>query len=199
MFENFDYSKKEPLLINKGVQTDDIMQDLIENGQNRYYLKKRSSEFKKMKSSNEDISFNLFFRPIKHGSLRSSIFCMICVTLGTGMLPLPYFFRTNGIILTLIMYFFCSIPTYFTLQLLIKMSYEFNTYDFIGLVNKVYNNNKYMEIYATIVLLINSFGSIIMWDVFITQFVRDILEYINPNYSKDINVVYVSIIIFILI
>jgi hypothetical protein len=56
-----------------------------------------------------------------------------------------------------------------------------------------------MEIYATIVLLINSFGSIIMWDVFITQFVRDILEYINPNYSKDINVVYISIIILILI
>ena len=199
MFENFDESKKEPLLINKGVQTDEIMQDLIENGQNKYYLRKRSNEYKRMISSNEDISFNLFFRPIKHGSLRSSIFCMICVTLGTGMLPLPYFFRTNGIILTLIMYFFCSIPTYFTLQLLIKMGYEFKTYDFIGLVNKVYNNNKYMEIYATIVLLINSFGSIIMWDVFITQFVRDILEYINPNYSKDINVVYVSIIILILI
>ncbi len=54
-----------------------------------------------------DISLSsLLFRPIQSGSLRSSVYGLICVTLGTGMLPLPYFFRTNGILLTLIIFFF---------------------------------------------------------------------------------------------
>ena len=61
----------------------------------------------KRKPTLGDISLSsLLFRPIQNGSLRSSVYGLICVTLGTGMLPLPYFFRTNGILLTLIIFFF---------------------------------------------------------------------------------------------
>ena len=55
------------------------------------------------KSEDENL-YNLFFRPVKHGSVRSSVFCMICVTLGTGMLPIPYLLSSNGIILTFILF-----------------------------------------------------------------------------------------------
>ena len=67
----------------------------------------------------EESITTFFFRPVQHGSLKSSIFCMICVTLGTGMLPIPYLFYSNGLILTFILYLIFSFPTYFTLQLLI--------------------------------------------------------------------------------
>ena len=73
------------------------------------------------KSEDENLA-NLFFRPVKHGSVRSSVFCMICVTLGTGMLPIPYLFSSNGIILTFILFLIFSFPTYKTLQILIKIS-----------------------------------------------------------------------------
>ena len=39
----------------------------------------------------------IYFQPLRPGSLRASIFGLVCVTLGTGMLPLPYFFKSNGI------------------------------------------------------------------------------------------------------
>ena len=81
---------------------------------------------------------NLFFQPIKRGSLRSSIFALICVTLGTGMLPLPYFFKTNGVVLTMVMYAFCGIATYLTLKILINMAYLNNTYSYNDLVAKYY-------------------------------------------------------------
>ena len=77
---------------------------------------------------------NLFSQP----SLRSSIFALICVTLGTGMLPLPYFFKTNGVVLTMVMYAFCGIATYLTLKILINMAYLNNTYSYNDLVAKYY-------------------------------------------------------------
>ena len=140
---------------------------------------------------------NLFFRPIKRGSLRSSIFALICVTLGTGMLPLPYFFKTNGIILTLIIYTFCGIATYLTLLVLINMAYLNDCYSYNDLVAKYFG--KKMEIYAIIVLLINSFGSIIMWNVYIYQFTRDILAYFSPSWSNEITLLYISLAILLFI
>ena len=123
----------------------------------------------KKKPTLDDISLSsLLFRPIQSGSLRSSVYGLICVTLGTGMLPLPYFFRTNGILLTLIIFFFCAFPTYITLKLLTTMSYEFKIYAFDKLIAHLFGRNSLMEIYTIIVLLINSFGSIIMWNVFIS-------------------------------
>ena len=44
-------------------------------------LKSGLSEESVGSKSEDEIFANLFFRPIKHGSVRSSVFCMICVTL----------------------------------------------------------------------------------------------------------------------
>ena len=144
----------------------------------------------KRKPTLGDISLSsLLFRPIQNGSLRSSVYGLICVTLGTGMLPLPYFFRTNGILLTLIIFFFCSFPTYITLKLLTTMSYEFKVYSFDKLIAHLFGKNSFMEIYTVIVLLINSFGSIIMWNVFISEFAKDILGYFNSELGSETNLI----------
>ena len=170
-------------LIDEGIQTN------MEEEENeilipRQYIRKRtkiddnglipiSSNDNKMKRKNsiyEDSLSNIFFRPINHGSLRHSVFALICVTLGTGMLPLPYFFKTNGIILTLLLFILCSFPTYLTLQQLIAISYENECYSYESLVSIYFGNDSFMVKYTIIVLLINSFGSIISWNVFISQF-----------------------------
>lgn len=148
-------------------------------------------------SDTEHPLYNLFFQPIKHGSLKTSIFCMICVTLGTGMLPLPYFFKSNGIILTLVVFLICGASTYITLKILISLAYKNATYNYNELVSKYYG--KKMTAYAIVVLLINSFGSIIMWNVFISKFAKDILNYFNTKVDTDVNVIYLSIAILVFV
>ena len=182
-------------------------EEIIENGniKNRKNLNKTEN----MKDGNKkierkptmgDISLSsLLFRPIESGSLRSSVYGLICVTLGTGMLPLPYFFRTNGIILSLIIFFFCSFPTYITLKILTSMSFQFEIYSYNQLISFFFGKNSFMEIYTVIVLLINSFGSIIMWDVFIMEFLKDILGYFNPELGSEKNLIFLLFIILIFI
>jgi amino acid permease len=182
-------------------------EEIIENGNIKY--RKNLNKTENMKDSNKkierkptmgDISLSsLLFRPIESGSLRSSVYGLICVTLGTGMLPLPYFFRTNGILLTLIIFFFCAFPTYITLKLLTTMSYEFKIYAFDKLIAHLFGRNSLMEIYTIIVLLINSFGSIIMWNVFISEFAKDILGYFNSELGSETNLILILFFILIFI
>ena len=149
-------------------------------------------------STDETIT-NIFFRPVQHGSLKSSIYCMICVTLGTGMLPIPNLFVSNGLILTFIIYLLCALPTYYTLQLLINISHENKIYNFPELVSKYFGHRSFMTKLSIIVLLINSFGCIILWNFYINQFSLGILTYFNPDYATTINESYVSILILIFI
>jgi vesicular inhibitory amino acid transporter len=138
----------------------------------------------------------IYFQPMHPGSLRASIFCLICVTLGSGMLPLPYFFKTNGIILTLLIYFFCAFSTLRTLKILCNLSYKTKIYSYNELVAHYFGQNSKMVIYSITVLLINSLGSIIAWSVLISKFLKDIYEYINiPQYKIDLFVFYTSLII----
>ena len=149
-------------------------------------------------STDETIS-NIFFRPVQHGSLKSSIYCMICVTLGTGMLPIPHLFVSNGLILTLIIYLFCSLPTYYTLQLLISISHKNKIYNFSELFAKYFGPKSFMTKLSIVVLLINSFGCIILWNFYINQFSLGILTYFNSDYATTFNESYVSIFILIFI
>ena len=150
-------------------------------------------------SGSEETIANIFFRPVQHGSLRSSIFCMICVTLGTGMLPIPGLFYSNGLILTFIIYLFCALPTYYTLQILISLSHENKIYDFLGLVSKYFGERSFMTKLSIIVLLINSFGCIILWNFYINQFSLGLLSYLDPDYATTINESFICILILILV
>ncbi|MCQ2818176.1 MAG: amino acid transporter [archaeon] len=155
----------------------------------------------KVKTSDSELHpsevFYEFYRPIQHGSLREAVCCMICVTLGTGMLPLPYFFRTNGILLTLIIFTICGLSTYYTLQKLIKMAHNKNTFSYSDLVKLYFG--KGMTIYSIVVLLINSFGSIILWNVYIKVFLKDILNYFNPKIDTQLNTIYMLLLVLIVI
>ena len=133
----------------------------------------------------------IYFQPMRPGSLRASIFCLICVTLGTGMLPLPYFFKSNGIILTLFIFFFCAFSTLLTLKILINLSYKNKIYSYNELVAQYFGKGSSMESYSITMLLINSLGSIIAWSVLINKFIKDILMFFNCESDKvDLYVLY---------
>ena len=155
-------------------------------------------QINKNKSIEESIS-TVFFRPVYHGSLKSSIFCMICVTLGTGMLPIPHLFSSNGLVLTFILYLFFSLPTYYTLQLLIQISHDNKIYNFPELVSKHFGYKSFMTKLTIIALLINSFGCIILWNFYINQFSIGLISYFEEKYATNQNGNYICVAILILI
>ena len=140
----------------------------------------------------------IYFQPLRPGSLRASIFGLVCVTLGTGMLPLPYFFKSNGIILTLIIFLICAFSTLWTLKILINLAYENKCYSYNELIGIYFNKNNFMVNYSIVVLLINSLGSIIIWNVLISKFIENIFLFFNIN-NKEILIVYTNLIILIFI
>ena len=150
------------------------------------------------KSEDENL-YNLFFRPVKHGSVRSSVFCMICVTLGTGMLPIPYLFSSNGIILTFILFLIFSFPTYKTLQILIKISRKNKVYNLPELVSRYFGVDSIMTKLTIISLLINSFGCIILWNFYINQFSMGLISYFKEEYANNFNGNYICLIILVFI
>ena len=155
-------------------------------------------DLNRISSINESVS-KIFFRQVNHGSLQSSIFCMICVTLGTGMLPIPHLFTSNGLILTFILYLFFSFPTYITLQLLIQISHDNKIYNFPELVSKYFGYKSFMTKLTIIVLLINSFGCIILWNVYINKFSIGLIAYFEEEYATNQNGNYICIAILIII
>ena len=150
------------------------------------------------KHENESI-VNAFFRPVKHGSVRSSVFCMICVTLGTGMLPIPHLFSSNGLLLTFILYLIFSYPTYRTLKILIKIARLKKIYNFPELVSSYFGVNSFMTRLTIISLLINSFGCIILWNFYIKNFSIGLLSYFKEEYANSSNGNYICILILFLI
>ena len=59
---------------------------------------KRETEESYLLNSIETLSINLrktYFSPLVPGSLRALIFALICVNLGSGILPLQYFYKRN--------------------------------------------------------------------------------------------------------
>ena len=171
------------------------------NALNIFSKKKFSSKIFQYnrKSSMEESISTIFFRPVHHGSLKSSIFCMICVTLGTGMLPIPHLFSYNGLILTFILFLFFSFPTYITLQILIKISHENKLYNFPELVCKYFGNKSFMSKLTITSLLINSFGCIILWNFYINKFSVGLISYFKEEYATNQNGQYICIIILIFI
>ena len=157
-----------------------------------------SEASKESKSEDENLA-NFFFRPIKNGSVWSSVFCMICVTLGTGMLPIPNLFSSNGLILTFILYLIFSFPTYKTLQIMIKISRKNKIYNLAELVSKYFGVDSFLTKLTIISLLINSFGCIILWNFYINKFSIGLISYFKEEYANNLNGNYICVMVLIFI
>lgn len=138
----------------------------------------------------------VYFQPIRPGSLRASVFCLVCVTLGSNMISLPYFFKTNGIILTLAVFFICMFATIWTLKILTKVAFLNKTYCYNELIAKYFGADSKMVTFSIVVLLINSLGSIILWNVFISQFLKTFLVFssFQPQ-NPELIIFYLSLVI----
>lgn len=106
----------------------------------------------------------LYFQPITKGSVRASIFCLLCVSVGSGVLSLPYNIKVPGLILGMIIFLISSFATYWTLNLLKEAAYKDKIYSYGELVEKYYG--KKLLITTEVILVINNMGSIVAWNMF---------------------------------
>ena len=104
---------------------------------------------------------NRLFRPMTNGSMRGSIFCLLCITFGSGILSLPYSIKLCGLVLTLIIFIISAYLVFTTLNLLCDCAFDNNTIDYLSLVNDIFGS-KAMTL-TTLVNLISNFGAIIVY------------------------------------
>lgn len=136
-------------------------------------------------SSSEPASYAHLFRPVKNGTLNAEICCLISVSLATGMLPLPFLFRSNGVFVAGAMFVGCAFLTYGTLKYLISTAKRKNIYDYAVLVAEIYGQKHPMVLLCVVAMLINSFGSIIVWNIYIREFIDGLLHYFLPEYASS--------------
>lgn len=192
-----DEDDSSPLLLKHKLSLNKIFEEKNQYSEDNTSLNKKKYLSEKL-NLNRAIS-KIFFRQINLGSLKSSVFCMICVTLGTGMLPIPHLFTSNGLILTFVLYLFFSFPTYITLQILIKISHDNKLYNLPELVSKYFGYKSFMTKLTIIVLLINSFGCIILWNFYINKFSIGLIAYFEEKYATNQNGNYICIAILIIV
>ena len=107
---------------------------------------------------------NSYFNHIKTESLTGTIFVLLCITFGSGILSLPYTFKCVGIILGLILFIFSALACFWTLKLLVELAYKNNVLDYCQLVEIYYDHN--VVIFTEIVNLISNLGTIVVYHQF---------------------------------
>lgn len=128
------------------------------------YEEELNQENKHKKTFSEKLNSikKVYFSSITKGSLRASIFCLLCVTFSTPVFTLAYSMKLSGVILTLVIYIISAFSTYWTLKLLMKTASKEQIYDYEDIVENFYNTR--IVTLTRIMILINILGSIIAWD-----------------------------------
>lgn len=126
----------------------------------------------------------IYFQPLTRGSVRTSILCLLCVTIGVGILSIPYVIMNVGIVLGLIIFMVCAAATQWTLTLVTMTSAKDNIYDYSELVQKYYGSK--LLLLTEIMSLVNNMGGIIALNKFsklhlkiALNFVMSILDYVG--------------------
>jgi hypothetical protein len=147
------HNKSEPFLSDteaKFTDLDESFETKLDQAARETTLKEKLVEWK-----------NRLFRPITSGSMRGSIFCLLCITFGSGILSLPYAIKLCGLILTIIIFITAAFLIYTTLNLLCDAAYKCETIDYLSLVNKCFGP-KIMTL-TSLANLITNFGSVIVY------------------------------------
>lgn len=145
-----DYRAHDPLIEKKTSLDPDLYKEIEE-----YHENKDASAFR---SKLREWKY-VYFQPITKGSVRSSILCLLCVTIGSGLLSLPFIISRVGIILGLIIFAISAIATHWTLSLITETSKEEEIYDYSELVEKYFGPK--MLVLTEIMSLVNNMGGIV--------------------------------------
>jgi amino acid permease len=121
-------------------------------------------------------TFNKIFGKMEAGSIRGSIFNMLILTLGSGLLSLPTYIGKVSIILSSILIIVISILIWWSLLLLSKACEKSGTYNYSYLLKKLYG--KKLSLIYDFIVIIYSFGILILYQVIIHKLIGESLYYL---------------------
>ena len=137
---------KEHLINQKMEMNDD---EIFKEEEYRYVIKLFNSE-------------NIMIKPWQSRSMETSILFLLCITFGAGVLVLPVILKNNGLLLGFGVFFFSAMASYWTLTLILEVSYKTKLYDVSSLADKYYGKKAY--IITEYIGLMNNFLGIIFYD-----------------------------------
>ena len=128
--------------------------------------------------------FHKIFGPMEAGSVRGSIFNMVILSLGTGMLALPKYIANTSLCLAVILIIVICIIVWWSLLLLSKACEKNNIYNYSKLIRRLYGKGL-SYVYDTIVILY-SFGILILFNCIIFSTLCEALYgiYFCKKYNK---------------
>ena len=171
--DNFSSLLNNNILENNNNDNEENNQEIIDN----------EEENKSLIEPEKRSTFNKIFGKMEAGSIRGSIFNMLILTLGSGLLSLPTYIGKVSMILSTVLIILISILIWWSLLLLSKACEKSGTYNYSYLLKKLYG--KHLSIIYDIIVIIYSFGILILYQVIIHRLIGESLYYLFYVYNYD--------------
>ena len=111
--------------------------------------------------------FHKIFGPMEAGSVRGSIFNMVILSLGTGMLALPKYMSNTSLLFSCVFLISICIAVWWSLLLLSKACEKTKIFNYSKLLEKLYG--KKLSVIYDLIVILYSFGIIILYNIIIHQ------------------------------
>ena len=160
-----------------------IIENNNDNEENYQEIIDNEEENKSLIEPEKRSTFNKIFGKMEAGSIRGSIFNMLILTLGSGLLSLPTYIGNVSMILSTILIILISILIWWSLLLLSKACEKSGTYNYSYLLKKLYG--KHLSIIYDIIVIIYSFGILILYQVIIHRLIGESLYYLFYVYDYE--------------
>ena len=111
------------------------------------------------------------------GSLRSSIFNLCILSLGTGLLAIPQKIGYMSVVCSPVVIILSGLANIWSLMILVEMCFKFKEKNYENLVNKLLGNKA--SIFLGIIMSINQIGIIILYQVILYKLIGGVINEIR--------------------
>ena len=111
------------------------------------------------------------------GSLRSSIFNLCILSLGTGLLAIPQKIGYMSVVCSPVVIILSGLANLWSLTILVEMCFKFKEKNYENLVNKLLGNKA--SIFLGIIMSINQIGIIILYQVILYKLIGGVINEIG--------------------
>ena len=146
-------SSKHQFSSNSGAKINDLSEDFIQNGENE-----------KLLGDNEVAT--------REGTIKSSIFSIVILCLGSGTLTFPYIFYANGVYLGLGLILFGATISVFAGWLIVQCAEECGARRYEDIALKLYGRN--MATFTSLMMLLTMLGFVIAYIVLVSFIITNL-------------------------
>ena len=146
-------SSKHQLSSNSGAKINDLSEDFIQNGENEKLLGENAVA-------------------TREGTIKSSIFSIVILCLGSGTLTFPYIFYANGVYLGLGLILFGASISVFAGWLIVQCAEECGARRYEDIALKLYGRN--MATFTSFMMLLTMLGFVIAYIVLVSFIITNL-------------------------